>query len=364
MDTDENGAERIQICVIRGNNLRGKKSDSFQSFVRVEFDRAVLGESQMKKADPSAQRVDFGFTCALDCPPRDAQALSIIAHKPVILTVTELLPEEKKAEAKSVVMGQAVLDLLPLLRGQCSFSSTVPLYPVATASAKEFQSSSHKQSTLDVCVTVSEALLSEAQVSASNLLKVTVETAFSVPDSWTLLSSNNPVTVVAWTLLGEMTCSLLFNGHCHYLQGAFTDAQESYEQSLEFPQQPSEHHLVLLRLGSIYLQQDKFELAKVVYLRVCEQSPSCLTWLGLGTSCYKLEELVIAEEALIEANHLNMQNAEVWAYLSLICLRVSHDDLNLLFKEESLLKEFSDLKVQLSFRRFSSCFGTGPEEGL
>uniref|UniRef100_A0A3Q3W3A3 Uncharacterized protein n=1 Tax=Mola mola TaxID=94237 RepID=A0A3Q3W3A3_MOLML len=81
------------------------------------------------------------------------------------------------------------------------------------------------------------------------------------------------------------------SGHCHYLQGAFTDAQESYEQSLEFPQQPSEHHLVLLRLGSIYLQQDK------------------------------LEELVIAEEALIEANHLNMQNAEVWAYLSLICLR-------------------------------------------
>lgn len=33
-------------------------------------------------------------------------------------------------------------------------------------------------------------------------------------------------------------------------------------------------------------------------------------------------------------------------------------------QEESLLKEFSDLKVQLSFRRLSSCFGTGPEEEL
>uniref|UniRef100_A0A3B4XB83 Uncharacterized protein n=1 Tax=Seriola lalandi dorsalis TaxID=1841481 RepID=A0A3B4XB83_SERLL len=81
------------------------------------------------------------------------------------------------------------------------------------------------------------------------------------------------------------------NGHCHYLQEAFRDAQWSYERSLSFLQQPSDTHLVLLRLGSIYLQQGQ------------------------------LEDLHIAEEALTEANHLNNQNAEVWAYLSLICLR-------------------------------------------
>ncbi|XP_070822382.1 cilia- and flagella-associated protein 70 [Chaetodon trifascialis] len=186
----------IKIIVTRGNNLHGKKADSFQSFLRVEMDGTVLGESDKKQANPVEPGVDYDFTCSFHCP-KEAQALSNIAHKPIILTVMEVLPEEKKVEAKTLVLGQAVVNLLPLLRGQCNFSTTVPLNPVTSSPAKEFQASGSKQSTLDVCVSVSDPVLSEAELSASNLLKVTMETAYSIPESWMLLSGPAPCTYTA-----------------------------------------------------------------------------------------------------------------------------------------------------------------------
>ncbi|CAK6974928.1 cilia- and flagella-associated protein 70 [Scomber scombrus] len=195
MESPENTEENnmtITITVIRGNNLQGKKSDSFQSFVHVEMDGMVLGESDKTHADPVARSVNYDFTCNFQCP-HDTQALSDIAHKPLIMTVTEFLPDEKKVEARNALMGQAVVDLLPLLQGQCSFSSTVPLSLVNNSPAKgSSQDSSSRKPALDVFVSVSNPLLSESELSASNLLRVTVETAYSLPESWTQMSGPAP----------------------------------------------------------------------------------------------------------------------------------------------------------------------------
>uniref|UniRef100_A0A8C1UA43 Cilia and flagella associated protein 70 n=1 Tax=Cyprinus carpio TaxID=7962 RepID=A0A8C1UA43_CYPCA len=173
----------VQISVLSGNHLRGSRTDSCLSFVRVEFNGCVLGDSQ-KLDVPVDKDVVYSFTCSFECS-EGAHTLDDVAHKPVILTVFEILPKEKKQkEEKTTVLGQAVVDLLPLLRGQCSFSSTVLLHAVPGSPADVAVHEDGVKSTLDVMVHVPEPLLSDAQRSDSNVLMVTVETAYSVPDVW------------------------------------------------------------------------------------------------------------------------------------------------------------------------------------
>uniref|UniRef100_A0A3Q2Z8B4 Cilia and flagella associated protein 70 n=1 Tax=Hippocampus comes TaxID=109280 RepID=A0A3Q2Z8B4_HIPCM len=293
-------------------------------FLRMEINGTMLAESEKRTVDPAAQYIEYDFTHSFPCC-NAVLALSDIPHKPVIVTLIEVVPEKKKVEAKSIVLAQAVIDLLPLLQGQCSFSCTVALH--ATNAAPEKGSVPPliaKHPILDVCVSASAPLLTEEQLATSNLMKVSLETAYSLPDTFNQGFGPTAPPYIC-TQVADMWA---LDGHCHYLCGSFAEAQGSYERSLDFPEQPLDNHLVLLRLGSIYLQERKVRhnISKMTYLRACEKSPSCLTWLGLGISCYRLDELWIAEEALTEANHLNNQNAEVWAYLALICLRVSEND--------------------------------------
>uniref|UniRef100_A0A8C7L301 Cilia and flagella associated protein 70 n=1 Tax=Oncorhynchus kisutch TaxID=8019 RepID=A0A8C7L301_ONCKI len=144
-------------------------------------------------------------------------------------------------------------------------------------------------------------------------------------------------------------------GHIHHLTGEFGKAQECYERTLDFVTDATDTHPIYLRLGSIYLQEGEFQRAKTTYLRACKSSPSCLTWLGLGIACYRLGELTEAEDALTEANILNNGNAEVWGYLSLVCLQVSspvhrnriHKTLNL--QKEAVLREIKALQDHVGF---------------
>ena len=69
----------------------------------------------------------------------------------------------------------------------------------------------------------------------------------------------------------------------------------------------------------ILLQYSK---AKETYLRACRKTPSSQTWRGVGVACYHLNDLSQAEDALCEANILNSLDSTVWAYLTLVCLKV------------------------------------------
>uniref|UniRef100_A0A8C5JVF4 WD repeat domain 90 n=1 Tax=Junco hyemalis TaxID=40217 RepID=A0A8C5JVF4_JUNHY len=112
-------------------------------------------------------------------------------------------------------------------------------------------------------------------------------------------------------------------GHLCYQQKDFDKAKDCYERVISFEEDAADMHFVYLRLGSIYLDEKKYARAKHIFLLACDNSASCLTWLGVGIACYRLEEMLEAEDALSEANALNNTNPEVWGYLALICLQVS-----------------------------------------
>lgn len=147
-------------------------------------------------------------------------------------------------------------------------------------------------------------------------------------------------------------------GHLYFLSGNHAEAKACYERTISFVVDASEMHFIFLRLGHIYLEEKQYEKAKTTYLQACKRSPSCLTWLGLGIACYRLEEITEAEDALSEANALNNYNAEVWAYLALVSLKAGRQleaeqaykyTMKLKLKDEALLAEIHMLQETVGF---------------
>uniref|UniRef100_A0A8B9PZH3 Cilia and flagella associated protein 70 n=1 Tax=Apteryx owenii TaxID=8824 RepID=A0A8B9PZH3_APTOW len=305
----------VQIAVWKARGLKGSKSDTPVTVVRTEFNGVILGESSKVDVLPNGT-AEYNFTASFEYSPDGPNSLDSIAQSPVLLTVTEVLPKEKKQkEEKTVPLGQAVVDLLPLLQGQCSFKVSAPLYAVPTSPLESVPPEA--ECGLEVTVCVQEPLLSAHQLSNGNLLSVTLEAAYSVPEAFVPTGPlQNYMACLQVPAVGEREFPLVFKND-------LGEAKECYERTVSFVVDAAEMHFVYLRLGSIYLEEKEYGMAKQTYLLACKNSASCLTWLGVGIACYRLEEMAEAEDALAEANALNNNNAEVWAYLALVCLQVS-----------------------------------------
>ncbi|CAG2258081.1 Cilia- and flagella-associated protein 70 [Mytilus edulis] len=152
----------------------------------------------------------------------------------------------------------------------------------------------------------------------------------------------------AWALMG----------HVKYMIGDTENAKDCYERTISFLHDASEMHSIYLRLASIYLQDQRFQDAKNVFLMACKKSASCVSWLGVGIACYRLNELGEAEDALSEANILNNADPEVWAYLSLVCLKTGRQleaeqaykyAIKLNLQDTDLLNEIQSVQQQVGF---------------
>jgi len=149
-------------------------------------------------------------------------------------------------------------------------------------------------------------------------------------------------------------------GHIYYILQEYSQAKDCYERCLAYAVDAENIDAVYLRLASIYYDvQKEYDHSKRTYLKLCTRSPSCITWLGVGKSCYRLHQLVEAEQALNEANILENKNPHVWAYLALLCLKKErHLEAEQCYKyayklgvsaDEILLNEMKDTMISCNF---------------
>nr|XP_047915820.1 cilia- and flagella-associated protein 70 isoform X1 [Anser cygnoides] len=202
-------ANAVQITVVKAQDLKSIRSDTSFTLVRVEYDGVILGDSSTVQVLPNGT-ANYNFTTSFEYSPDGPNSLVDIAQKPVLLTVIEALQKQKKQKEEKVMpLGQAVVDLLPLLQGQCSFTVLAPLYAVPTSPSESLHPEAKHG--LEVTVRTEKPLLSASQLSNGNLLSVTLEAAYSVPDAFVPTGPpQNYVACLQVPAAGEKEVPLLF----------------------------------------------------------------------------------------------------------------------------------------------------------
>ncbi|KAM4764996.1 cilia- and flagella-associated protein 70 isoform 7-T8 [Cyanocitta cristata] len=197
----------VEITVVKAQDLKTLKSNVLVTLVRVEYNGEVLGDSPKTGVLPSGT-AEYNFSTSFECSPDGPNSLEVIVQKPLLLTVLEVGPREKKKTEKITPLGQAVVDLLPLLQGVRSLKVFAPLYAVPASSSEKL----HPKATggLEVTVSTKELLLSATQFSSGNLLSITMEAAYSVPGVFTVEGQQNYMACLQIPAAGEKELLLLF----------------------------------------------------------------------------------------------------------------------------------------------------------
>ncbi|NWV11797.1 CFA70 protein, partial [Ptilonorhynchus violaceus] len=184
-----------------------RKSNVLVTLVRVEYNGAVLGVSSKTDVLPDGT-ADYEFTTSFECSPEGPNSLDVLVQKPLLFTVLQVGPKEKKKQEKIMPLGQAVVDLLPLLKGVHSIRVFAPLYAVSASPSESFHPKA--VGSLEVVVSTKELLLSATQFSSGNLLSITLEAAYSVPDTFTTEAQQNYMACLQVPGAGEKELLLLF----------------------------------------------------------------------------------------------------------------------------------------------------------
>jgi tetratricopeptide (TPR) repeat protein len=117
--------------------------------------------------------------------------------------------------------------------------------------------------------------------------------------------------------------------------------------------------LLFQRAGSIYILEEKWEDARVMFLLCAEQHKTAYSYFNLGVASYNLGLYDEAEKVLGVVNFMDSKNTLTWAYLTLALLNKQNPPINSAFQtmNEALKLGLSDLNLLRDI--FTTCLKQG-----
>ena len=155
----------------------------------------------------------------------------------------------------------------------------------------------------------------------------------------------------------------IIKGHALYNLNRYQEAQETYIKAIRFkPPEKTFDIEMLVKLGLIYIKEEKWYDAKVIFKQILKYDPEAsYAYRYLGFALTQLSEFEEAEKSLMKANMLDIDNPLIWAYLAIFDLnngkkfqaiecfnelnKVNYNDVNIMKKIANLFYELKEYEI-------------------
>ncbi|XP_076271395.1 cilia- and flagella-associated protein 70-like [Rhynchophorus ferrugineus] len=140
------------------------------------------------------------------------------------------------------------------------------------------------------------------------------------------------------------------SGHILFAQNNLTEAKEEYFHVIESFDRPDDIHLTYLNCSNILERLGDDQTARKLILIACKYHPTPHVWLTAGKLYFKQNDVLSAEECLTQANMADNKNAEVWAYLALINLKLKRLDEAQQCYQQAIKNKFADVSLDSAIK--------------
>ena len=159
----------------------------------------------------------------------------------------------------------------------------------------------------------------------------------------------------------------IIKGHALYYLNRYKEAQETYIKAIRFkPQEKAFDIEMLVKLGLIYIKEEKWSDAKVIFKQILKNdTKASYAHRYLGYALTQLSEFEDAEKSLMKANILDVDNPLIWAYLAIFDLnkgkkyqaiecfnelnKVNYNDTNIMKQIANLFFELEEYEIAKNF---------------